>query len=112
MCNEGRLQGNVMLFATFQITDFSKVFLLFEFGHSSANARDTVAAGTDTVCGPDCAAQHTACSYDVTFMVVMVALYLPPPNPWIVTGSMLETIVFEATRCDEVTGESIPSHSP
>jgi len=40
----------------FQITDFSKVFVLLEFGHSSANARDAAAAGTDTVCGPDCAA--------------------------------------------------------
>jgi hypothetical protein len=28
------------------------------------------------------------------------------------TGSVLETIVFEVTMGDEVTGESIPSHSP
>jgi len=45
-----------MYFATFQITDFSKVFILFEFGHSSANARDAAAAAADTVCGPDSAA--------------------------------------------------------
>jgi len=42
----------------FQITDFSKVFVLFEFGHSSASASDAAAAGAaaDTVCGPGCAA--------------------------------------------------------
>lgn len=74
MCNERRLQGNVTYFATFQITDFSKVFILFEFGHSSANARDVAAAAADTVCGPDSAAQHSECSYDVAFMVVLVAL--------------------------------------
>jgi len=35
-----------------------------------------------------------------------------PPNPWIVTGSVLEMIVFEVARDNEVTGEIIPSHSP
>jgi len=40
----------------FQITDFSKVFTLFKFGHFSASARDAPAAGTDTVFGPGCAA--------------------------------------------------------
>ena len=40
----------------FQITVFSKVFILFEFGHASANARDAAPAVTDTVCGPDFAA--------------------------------------------------------
>jgi hypothetical protein len=40
-----------------QITDFSKVFILYEFGHSSANARDAAAAAAaGTVCGPGWAA--------------------------------------------------------
>jgi hypothetical protein len=39
-----------------QITDFSKVFTLFESGRYSANAKDAAAAAASTVCGPDCAA--------------------------------------------------------
>ena len=84
MCNERRLQGNVTYFATFQITDFSKAFILFEFGRPSANARDVAAAAVDTLCGPDSAAQHTESSYDLAFMAVLVALCTPLPlNPWI-----------------------------
>jgi hypothetical protein len=62
---------------------------LFEFSHSLGNARDAAAAAADTVCGPGCAAQHIEYSYDVTFMVVLVALYPLSPYPWIMTGSVL-----------------------
>jgi len=48
---------------------------LFEFGHSSANARDAAAAAADAVYGLGCAATDIECSYDMTFMVVLVALY-------------------------------------
>jgi hypothetical protein len=47
----------------------------------------------------------------VTFIVVLVALYPPPHNTWIMTESMLETIVFEVTRGDEGNCGPIPSNA-
>jgi len=55
MCSERRLLGNVVYFATFSGYGFLESIILFEFGHSSASARDAVAAVAGTLCAPECA---------------------------------------------------------